>query len=48
MSEYEFICPDCKRRLEVTASVYEAILSSGCPVCSSPVTDESGVAKGLS
>lgn len=46
MNEYEFTCPDCLQRLEVTISVYEAILANGCPVCTSPVTDECVAAEG--
>ncbi|MHC3439589.1 DUF7560 family zinc ribbon protein [Natrialbaceae archaeon A-gly3] len=38
MTEYEFVCPECAQRIEVNASMREAILSNGCPVCSSPVT----------
>lgn len=33
MSTYIFVCPDCKQEIEVNTSMREAILSSGCPVC---------------
>lgn len=33
MTSYEFTCPDCGQRIEVNASMREAILTSGCPVC---------------
>lgn len=33
MSTYLFVCPDCTQEIEVNASMREAILSSGCPVC---------------
>jgi len=33
MSTYMFICPECKQEIEVNGSMREAILSSGCPVC---------------
>lgn len=37
MSTYIFVCPDCKQEIEVNASMREAILSSGCPVCTGTV-----------
>ncbi len=37
MTSYEFTCSDCGQRIEVNASMREAILSSGCPVCTAPV-----------
>ena len=40
MSEYEFTCPDCGQQIEVNASMRDAILSNGCPVCSSSVATE--------
>lgn len=33
MSTYIFVCPDCGQDIEVNASMREAILSTGCPVC---------------
>jgi len=33
MSTYIFVCPGCEQEIEVNASMREAILSSGCPVC---------------
>lgn len=33
MTSYVFTCPDCGQRIEVNESMREAILSSGCPVC---------------
>lgn len=40
MSEYEFRCPECGQQIEVNASMRDAILSNGCPVCSSSVAAE--------
>lgn len=40
MSTYLFVCPDCKQEIEVNASMREAILSSGCPVCTEPAQPE--------
>ncbi len=37
MSTYIFACPDCEQEIEVNASMREAILSSGCPICTQPV-----------
>lgn len=37
MSTYMFVCPDCKQEIEVNTSMREAILSSGCPVCTRTV-----------
>jgi predicted nucleic acid-binding Zn ribbon protein len=37
MSTYRFVCPACEQEIEVNASMREAILSSGCPVCTEPV-----------
>ena len=39
MSSYRFACPGCKREIEVNASMREAILESGCPVCTTSVDD---------
>ncbi len=33
MSTYIFVCPACTQEIEVNASMREAILSNGCPVC---------------
>lgn len=33
MSTYIFACPECSQEIEVNTSMREAILSSGCPVC---------------
>lgn len=33
MSTYIFACPECGQEIEVNAPMREAILSSGCPVC---------------
>lgn len=33
MSTFIFACPECSQEIEVNASMREAILSSGCPVC---------------
>ena len=46
MTEYEFVCPECTQRIEVNAPMREAILSKGCPVCSSSVTADHIVAEG--
>ncbi|CAI48869.1 small CPxCG-related zinc finger protein [Natronomonas pharaonis DSM 2160] len=37
MSEYIFSCPGCGQEIEVNGSMREAILSSGCPVCTTGV-----------
>lgn len=37
MTEYIFRCPDCGQEIEVNASMREAMLDSGCPVCTEPV-----------
>jgi hypothetical protein len=34
-----FRCPECGQEIEVNASMREAILSSGCPVCTESVAD---------
>lgn len=36
MSTYLFVCPACDQEIEVNTSMREAILSSGCPVCTEP------------
>jgi predicted RNA-binding Zn-ribbon protein involved in translation (DUF1610 family) len=36
-TQYIFTCPECGQEIEVNASMREAILSSGCPVCTAPV-----------
>ncbi|MFW5948945.1 MAG: DUF7560 family zinc ribbon protein [Halolamina sp.] len=36
MKEQEFVCQDCGQRIAVNGPVQEAILESGCPVCSAP------------
>lgn len=33
MSTYIFVCPACEQEIEVNPPMREAILSSGCPVC---------------
>jgi predicted nucleic acid-binding Zn ribbon protein len=40
MSTYRFVCPACEQEIEVDASMREAILSSGCPVCTEPAEAE--------
>lgn len=40
MTSYMFTCPDCGQEIEVNASMREAILSSGCPVCTEAVEAE--------
>ena len=37
MSTHRFACPACEQEIEVNTSMREAILSSGCPVCTEPV-----------
>jgi len=37
MTSYVFTCPDCGQEIEVNASMREAILSSGCPVCTAVI-----------
>lgn len=38
-NQYMFTCPECGQEIEVNASMREAILSSGCPVCTGSVED---------
>lgn len=40
MTSYEFTCPGCGQRIEVNEPVHDAILGSGCPVCSTSVEAE--------
>lgn len=35
--DYTFRCPECGQEIAVNASMREAILSSGCPVCTESV-----------
>jgi hypothetical protein len=37
MSAYIFVCPGCEQDIEVNESMREAILSSGCPVCTEAI-----------
>jgi len=37
MSTYIFVCPECRQEIEVNASMREAIISGGCPVCTGAV-----------
>jgi hypothetical protein len=37
MSTYIFACPSCEQEIEINGSMREAILASGCPVCTDPV-----------
>ncbi|MCQ4332660.1 zinc ribbon domain-containing protein [Natronomonas sp. F2-12] len=37
MSTYRFVCPVCEQEIEVNTSMREAILESGCPVCTAGV-----------
>lgn len=37
MTTYIFTCPDCGQEIEVNGSMREAMLASGCPVCTEPV-----------
>ncbi len=36
MSTHIFVCSGCGQEIEVNASMREAILASGCPVCTEP------------
>jgi predicted nucleic acid-binding Zn ribbon protein len=40
MSTYRFVCPACEQEIEINASMREAILESGCPVCTAGVGTE--------
>ncbi|WP_254862962.1 DUF7560 family zinc ribbon protein [Halovivax gelatinilyticus] len=40
MKEYEFTCPGCGQQIEINDPMREAILSNGCPICSTPVEPE--------
>ena len=37
MTKYVFTCPVCDQEIEVNGSMREAMLASGCPVCTEPV-----------
>lgn len=37
MTTYVFTCADCGQQISVNGSMREAILASGCPVCTEPV-----------
>lgn len=37
MTSYVFVCDECGQRIEVNGSMREAILSNGCPVCTTAV-----------
>lgn len=41
MDEYVFTCPACGQEISVNEEMRRAILSNGCPVCASSVTEES-------
>ena len=43
MDTYEFTCPECAQVIEVNDQMREAILESGCPVCTADVDDGSFV-----
>jgi hypothetical protein len=36
----EFSCPDCRQTIEVNDEMRETILRTGCPVCTTTVTDD--------
>lgn len=36
-TEYEFRCPECGQVIEVNASMREATIEHGCPVCGARV-----------
>lgn len=36
----EFRCPSCGQEIEINEAIREAILTNGCPVCSSSVAPE--------
>ncbi|AGB36799.1 DUF7560 family zinc ribbon protein [Natronococcus occultus] len=35
-----FVCPACTRSIEVTESVREALIESGCVICGTDVDDD--------
>jgi predicted RNA-binding Zn-ribbon protein involved in translation (DUF1610 family) len=37
MTTYVFVCPECGQEIEVNGSMRQAMLSSGCPVCTESV-----------
>jgi transcription initiation factor IIE alpha subunit len=39
-SAYTFICPECDERLEVNASMKEALIDRGCVICGIRVTED--------
>ncbi|WP_396610691.1 FmdB family zinc ribbon protein [Haloferax sp. S1W] len=38
--EYEFVCTECGQRFEVNASMRDALLERGCPVCTATVATD--------
>lgn len=40
MNTHLFVCPACEQEIEVDTSMREAILESGCPVCTEATEEE--------
>lgn len=40
MQHLEFVCPACGQTIEVNESMRETILNTGCPVCTTAVSDD--------
>ncbi len=40
MPTVEFTCSGCTQRIEVNKEMRETILSVGCPVCTTPATED--------
>lgn len=40
-ASYTFVCPECRERLAVNASMRDALLEKGCVICGSDVTPAS-------
>ena len=35
-----FVCPECRRAIEVDDAMQSTLLETGCVVCGAPVTEE--------
>ncbi|WP_198943826.1 hypothetical protein [Halorubrum sp. SD683] len=39
-STHTFVCPECRRSIEVDDAMRATLLETGCVVCGAPVTEE--------
>jgi transcription initiation factor IIE alpha subunit len=39
-STHTFVCPECRRSIEVDGAMRTTLLDAGCVVCGAPVTEE--------